>query len=163
MTRMRLASQRKGVNNKSKSTVSGVLALSVAMIILNGLFAHIILRRLSLLLVIVCAIPTVILDLGALLFFYSLTIKTRAAVRNMYNIPESRCAGCEDVAVSLCCTSCAISQMGRHTADYDTFRGSCCTDTGLPGHIEAVVNITSDAGTTHDTINRPEEFAYHKM
>ena len=35
-----------------------------------------------------------------------------------------------------------MAQMGRHTADYDTYRAACCTDTGLPNHVE--VKLPSD-------------------
>lgn len=57
--------------------------------------------------------------------------KTRAYVRQTYGIPETSCRGCEDCCCSYWCPCCTISQMARHTADYRTYHGACCSSTGL--------------------------------
>mmetsp|Transcript_8012 Transcript_8012/g.11502 ORF Transcript_8012/g.11502 Transcript_8012/m.11502 type:complete len:232 (+) Transcript_8012:1-696(+) len=80
--------------------------------------------------------PLLTFDLFLLCYFFYLVTKTRRILRREYDIPELRCKGCEDVCLSLFCTCCTISQMGRHTADYETYRAYCCTDTGLAKHME---------------------------
>jgi len=69
---------------------------------------------------------------------YAIT-KTRKFVRNKYAIPEKVCKGWEDFCCALWLPCCAVTQMARHTADYNTYRGVCCTDTGLPEHVPAIV------------------------
>ena len=65
----------------------------------------------------------------------------RSHVRSKYAIPEARqCpSGCEDGCCSLCCPCFVAAQMMRHTADYDTYGGRCCTSTGLPSHAPNIV------------------------
>mmetsp|Transcript_26314 Transcript_26314/g.77814 ORF Transcript_26314/g.77814 Transcript_26314/m.77814 type:complete len:186 (+) Transcript_26314:572-1129(+) len=77
-----------------------------------------------------------------------LTAMTRRRVRRRYDIPPSglccgccrgccgNCCGfddcCEDICRAVFCGCCTVAQMGRHTADYETYRGVCCSSTGLP-------------------------------
>lgn len=82
--------------------------------------------------------PTTILvmkSVGSVLFgiwsLYSLC-KTRRSVRMQYSIPEEHCAGCEDLCCSFFCTCCTLSQMARHTGEYETYPGVCCSTTGHP-------------------------------
>jgi len=66
----------------------------------------------------------------------------RAHVRAKYNIPESENScrpGCEDVCCSLFCPCFAVSQMMRHTSDYNEYRGTCCSRTGLEGSAPGIV------------------------
>jgi len=65
----------------------------------------------------------------------------RAHVRKKYAIPEHEACptGCEDFGVALCCTHLAIAQILRHTADYDTYNSTCCTETGLPSNAPSMV------------------------
>lgn len=86
--------------------------------------------------------PLVGLDVILTLYFYYMLIKTRRIVRREYDIPELRCRGNEDLCMAVCCTCCTLSQMGRHTADYETYRAYCCSDTGLAQHVE--VKLPSD-------------------
>jgi Cys-rich protein (TIGR01571 family) len=86
--------------------------------------------------------PLIGLDVSVILYFYYMLIKTRRIVRREYDIPELRCHGNEDCCLSVFCTCCTLSQMGRHTADYETYRSYCCTDTGMAKHIE--VKLPSD-------------------
>mmetsp|Transcript_7920 Transcript_7920/g.11426 ORF Transcript_7920/g.11426 Transcript_7920/m.11426 type:complete len:258 (+) Transcript_7920:155-928(+) len=73
--------------------------------------------------------------IGATLFsvwsLYSLC-KTRENVRAMYTIKEEQCVGCEDLCCSFWCSCCTVAQLARHTGDYETYQGACCTESGLP-------------------------------
>jgi Cys-rich protein (TIGR01571 family) len=77
----------------------------------------------------------VLKSVGSVLFgiwsLYSLC-RTRQSVRNQYSIPEEHCHGCEDLCCAFFCTCCTLSQMARHTGEYETYTGTCCTKTGLP-------------------------------
>jgi len=66
-------------------------------------------------------------------FIYTLLIitRTRKAIRQKYDIPESHCHGCEDFCCAFWCANCTSAQMARQTADYDVERAQCCTNTGL--------------------------------
>lgn len=67
--------------------------------------------------------------------------RLRKYVRNKYAIPESENfpTGCEDVCCSVFCVHLTAAQLMRHTADYDTYHATCCTETGLPSHVPAIV------------------------
>jgi len=67
--------------------------------------------------------------------------KIRKSVREKYAIPEHKnCpSGVEDFCCAAACSCCAVAQLARHTADYDTYRGVCCSETGLPSHVPAIV------------------------
>lgn len=73
--------------------------------------------------------------IGSILFFlwsmYSLC-RTRQNVRAQYSIPEERCVGCEDLCCAFFCTCCTLSQMARHTGEYETYPGTYCSTTGHP-------------------------------
>ncbi|KAL7556625.1 hypothetical protein ACA910_014158 [Epithemia clementina (nom. ined.)] len=62
---------------------------------------------------------------------YSLC-RTRETVRARYQIPEENCTGCEDLCCSLWCSCCAAAQLLRHTGEYETYPGVCCSSTGHP-------------------------------
>lgn len=80
--------------------------------------------------------------IGAVLFTaWSLfaLCKTRESLREKYSIPEERCTGCEDMCCACFCPCCSVCQMLRHTGEYETYRGSCCTETGLANGAAVVV------------------------
>mmetsp|Transcript_25016 Transcript_25016/g.30764 ORF Transcript_25016/g.30764 Transcript_25016/m.30764 type:complete len:262 (+) Transcript_25016:132-917(+) len=80
--------------------------------------------------------------IGSLLFtFYSIysLCRTRQSVREKFHIPEENCCGCEDLCCSLFCSCCTAAQMARHTGEYETYPGMCCTETGLPSNAPVVV------------------------
>jgi Cys-rich protein (TIGR01571 family) len=56
---------------------------------------------------------------------------TRKVVRERYQIPETRCVGCEDVCCALWCGCCTVSQLARQTADYDVEDAQFFTPDGL--------------------------------
>lgn len=66
--------------------------------------------------------------------FCHVVTESRKQVRTAYNIAETNCYGCEDTLVSVGCTPCAISQMMRQTADYDTYRAVWFSESGLPNY-----------------------------
>ena len=73
------------------------------------------------------------------LFSCFVIANTRQYIRRKYHIPEGDCKGCEDCCCAFCCTCCAVAQMARHTADYETYDGLCCSETGLPPHAPEIV------------------------
>lgn len=80
------------------------------------------------------SVARLVRDLLRFLFwFYMLVLLTRARahVRRLYGIPNN-CHGCEDCCCSFWLPCCTTLQIARHTADYDTYGASCCTETGLP-------------------------------
>jgi len=80
-----------------------------------------------------------IFGLSFSLFLVILVCKTRTHIRSKYNIPEQSCNGCEDCCCAYWCGCCTIAQMARHTADYETYAGICCSDTGMPHHAPSIV------------------------
>lgn len=57
-----------------------------------------------------------------------LLVMVRRLVRHKYHIPAGPC---DDCCLSFFCPCLVASQMLRHTADYGTYHGRCCTGTGL--------------------------------
>ena len=57
---------------------------------------------------------------------------TRKNARARFSIEEQRCQGCEDVCCAFFCTCCTVAQLARHTGEYETYRGVCCSQTGHP-------------------------------
>lgn len=49
------------------------------------------------------------------------------------------CDVVEDYCVSCLCLPCAVSQMNRHTAPYETYEGTCFSSNGLPVHAPVMV------------------------
>jgi len=49
------------------------------------------------------------------------------------------CDVVEDYCVSCLCLPCAVSQMNRHTAPYETYEGTCFSSNGLPDHAPVMV------------------------
>jgi len=54
---------------------------------------------------------------------------TRNSVRNYYSIPGNYCG---DIVCATFCSICAVSQMARHTGDYEKYKGKCFSYRGLP-------------------------------
>jgi hypothetical protein len=82
-------------------------------------------------------------DLLAYIYFGFTVIclrNMRSHIRNKYSIPEDTeyCpTGCEDTCCSLFCPCLVVGQMLRHTTDYSTYPGRCCSSTGLPANVPA--------------------------
>lgn len=79
------------------------------------------------------------LDFLFWLFAAFLIIKTRNHIRSKYSIPEQNCRGCEDICCAFWCSCCTVAQMSRHTADYETYTGLCCSETGQGRHAPSIV------------------------
>lgn len=75
------------------------------------------------------------------IFILVILMRTRAHIREKYQIPEENCQGCEDCCCSIFCSACTICQMARHTADYSQqgYSASCCSETGLDPRAPEVV------------------------
>lgn len=65
------------------------------------------------------------------IYFMVVVIKTRMHIRHRYRIPIVCCGCLEDCLCAFLCSCCVISQMGRHTTNYGTYRAYCCTKTGV--------------------------------
>ena len=74
-----------------------------------------------------------------LILFIVLLARTRYRIRSRYAIPERNCSGCEDCCCALWCTCCTVSQMARHTADYENYAALCCSETGLSPNAPSIV------------------------
>ena len=65
------------------------------------------------------------------IYFMVVVIKTRMHIRHKYRIPTGLCGCLEDCLCAFMCSCCVVSQMGRHTTNYRTYRAYCCTKTGV--------------------------------
>jgi len=100
-------------------------------------------------LILSCAIPVGLLDFVIVCSFLMTTIKTRRELRKNYNI-EDTFRGTKEIGLVTFCSCCVVSQMGRHTADYSTFRESALSATGLPRHLEVLVPLVPKQGYCDD-------------
>ncbi|KAL7551668.1 hypothetical protein ACHAWF_014852 [Thalassiosira exigua] len=66
-------------------------------------------------------------------------MKLRENVRAKYSIPEERCKGMEDLCCSMWCSCCVVSQMARHTGEYESYKGKFCSETGLEANVPSIV------------------------
>jgi len=133
----------------NKIKLNNIIALSVLILSANVIVTYFIARvyilhdgyimnQQSVIEILTLLIPILLLDVGCIIYFYMLLISTRKIIRKSFDIPQEQCATCSDIFPSLCFTCCTISQMGRHTAEYRTYRSMCCTDTGLPMHVDTI-------------------------
>ena len=72
-------------------------------------------------------------------YCFVLVMKTRSYIRRKYSIPEQSCYGFEDCFCAFFCLPLTICHMARHTADYDTYRATYCTENGLPANAPMIV------------------------
>lgn len=150
MARMRLTSDgRSAASLNSRIRVKSVLGLTIGFISLNALLVYVLVLspQIAQIEIGMFCLGLILLQTPILYCFYHMLIKTRRAVRRTYKIQEEGFEGFEDMIVSIWCTCCALTQMGRHTADYNTYRALWCTDTGLPDHLE--VNLPADSPQVH--------------
>ena len=96
-------------------------------------------------------------DLICFIFFTVILSRVRKNVRIKYSIPESgTCApDWEDLCCSLLCTFCTLTQLLRHTADYDTYRALCCSANGLPTHVKLPLPASSPRKSQYVTFRTP--------
>ncbi len=72
-------------------------------------------------------------------FTWIIVTRTRKRIRSKYSIPAKNFGEYEDFCCSLWCTCCTLSQMARHTADYETYAARCCSETGLSPNAPSIV------------------------
>jgi Cys-rich protein (TIGR01571 family) len=113
--------------------------------------------------ILMAAIPLAGLDVILVLYFLYMVVQTRKNVRREYGIPELRCHGHEDCCLAVFCTCCTIAQMGRHTADYETYQSHCCTDTGLANHVEVKLPCESLVDMEQGMTNDPREYSTYRL
>jgi Cys-rich protein (TIGR01571 family) len=65
-------------------------------------------------------------------FAVFVTQSTRSSLREKFLIREERCYDLEDLCCAAMCLPCSVSQMSRHTANYDDYEAVCCSKSGLP-------------------------------
>ena len=80
-----------------------------------------------------------VLNIAFAVFGVFLVARARGRVRSRYGIPERRCRGCEDCCQAFWCACCTVSQMARHTADYENYAAFCCSETGLSPNAPSIV------------------------
>ena len=73
------------------------------------------------------------------IFIIIVMMRARYYIRQRSQIPERQCYGCEDLCCSIFCSCCTLTQMARHTADYDLYRAVYCSDTGMPCNAPLVI------------------------
>mmetsp|Transcript_12603 Transcript_12603/g.15993 ORF Transcript_12603/g.15993 Transcript_12603/m.15993 type:complete len:241 (-) Transcript_12603:185-907(-) len=73
------------------------------------------------------------------LYLLFLMFRTRSFIRQRYEIESGCCGELEDCLLPCCCTTCTVSQMARHTADYDNDEGKFLTTTGLSPNSPSLV------------------------
>jgi Cys-rich protein (TIGR01571 family) len=80
-----------------------------------------------------------VLNIAYGVFAIFVVARTRGRIRARYGIPERRCRGCEDCCRAFWCACCTVSQMARHTADYENYAALCCSETGLSPNAPSIV------------------------
>lgn len=94
-----------------------------------------------------CAVGMVNLFMVGFVIF--VTQSTRSFLREKYMIREERCLDLEDLCCAVTCLPCAVAQMARHTANYNTYEAVCCSKTGLPDGVKVdkdAVDCGKDGG-----------------
>lgn len=76
---------------------------------------------------------------GYSFIIFILVFIIRRSIRRMYQIPHQCCGGLEDCCVAACCPYLGISQMMRHTTDYNTYRAVWFSSSGNPDGAPPVV------------------------
>lgn len=122
-------------DTEQRTKVSSVLIIGVAFAALHGIYFLLSMESGGWLIFIIQLTPLIIFDICFLLYFLVVAVKARAFVRHVYKLDDSPL---EDTVASVCCLCCSIAQMGRHTADYETYRAMCCSGTGLPSQVQAL-------------------------
>jgi len=73
-----------------------------------------------------------LLAIFMVIFQMVLWYRTRKAIRERDNIPNDTCCGVSnDCCIPFWCTCCAVSQMARHTTDYNMNSAMLCSTTGV--------------------------------
>lgn len=83
-------------------------------------------------------------------------IRLRRKIRLRYKIaPTTKCCGdnvCDDILLSSACLCCTVTQIARHTANYNQYEGSLQTETGLTPDAPPITT-TTNTSTIPSTVN----------
>lgn len=71
-----------------------------------------------------------------IIFLTVILYNLRGYIRKRYAIPGSQI---QDCCCSFWCPCLVVTQMMRHTTDYDIYPSVCCSETGLPKHAPEIV------------------------
>jgi len=148
MMRLRLNSFGERVSTSSEAlSVNHVLPLQFLFIFLHGIVLYYCLWEIrSLTEILILSLPMVLLDTSIYIYILYLMVRARQVIRAECSIPEYQCQNINDISMAMFCTSCIVSQMGRHTAEYKTYRALCCSETGLPCHVDCDLSESNMAG-----------------
>lgn len=75
----------------------------------------------------------IVLTLPLTILTFWIVVKLRRTIRQRHEIETGCCGSAEDACCICFCSTCAIAQMARQTADYEMVSPNCCTTTGLAG------------------------------
>jgi len=143
MTRLKLDIKAKPGNEiEAQSTFRSVLYIVITFFLLDRILIFLevfLLRAFSPSTAVVSTIRNIV-ELVYMVYSVYTIMMTRKYLRSKYAIPSMYCSeSAEDFCCALCCPCLTVAQMGRHTTDYDTYHSTCCTKTGLPDHIPAIL------------------------
>jgi Cys-rich protein (TIGR01571 family) len=79
-------------------------------------------------------------------FIVFVTQSTRSSLREKFLIREQCCYDLEDLFCASCCMPCTVSQMSRHTANYDDYEAVCCSKSGLPDGVRVNQQVVVSKG-----------------
>jgi Cys-rich protein (TIGR01571 family) len=132
MTRMIMPTQSNGMVQipARKIRLKTVILLSAAYLVLNCLLIGTVMGAMNAAAQMFAILIFSLGNIPVVIAFCITVRKTRARLRNVYDIPERW--HFEDYLVSLFCLPCGLSQMMQQTADYDTYRAIWFSETGLP-------------------------------
>ena len=118
-----------------------LFSLTITYIMLHVICGYIVYLQYpnNFILILICTIPLASFDVVLFLCLIYFTIRTRKSIKDEFDIKESFMRSYDDSLAVLCCMPCAISQMGRHTADYGTYRVEILSDTGFPPTVDSLI------------------------
>ena len=134
---MNMIEKGKGQRIRQSTNIKLLFTITLFYIFLHGITIYYVLREGTdvAILYLIC-VPLFSFDVLGILIFFVMVVQTRQNIRSTFEIPHHECQCCADTVLAVGCTCCTLTQMARHTGDYLTYRGYCCTDTGLPDHID---------------------------
>lgn len=93
-------------------------------------------------------------------FVVFVTQSTRSSLREKFMIREERCLDLEDICCAALCLPFTVSQMARHTANYDDYEAVCCSKTGLPDGVRVNQDPTKEAEGCKPDGYRPDGYKH---
>ncbi len=140
-TRMKFQDEGEITSNKKVKYLIGFNGFVLLFNVWTALVLFFVFDNPKIWVVLLCIIPVATVDLALIFGFLSLTMKTRREVKKRYKIKNDKFKGFNEAVLIHFCSCLVVSQMGRHTADYSTFREEPFSSTGLPNHLEILKPI----------------------